>query len=113
MRIQGLPEDLSLVGDLRWVVTQMKNWTRYKLKVGQILLVIENCIDQDPFYVYVPVIEDHYGKQDFGYGEYFFVNYVDDIDYYALEACDEFVRVLKDPHTRQPQLISTEQLGTI
>jgi hypothetical protein len=113
MGIQSLPEELSLVGDLHWVVTQMKNWTRYKLKVNQILFVVNNCIDQEPFYVYVPVIEDLYGKQDFGYGEYFFINYVIGVDYYALETCDEFVRVLKDPHTKKPQLISTEQLSTI
>src|SRR4051812_29836665 len=105
MPIQGLPEDLSLVAGFHWIVVQMKNWTRYKLKVNQILLVISGCINQEPFYVYVPVIEDIYGKQDFGYGEYFFVNYIDGTDYYALEACEEFVRVLKDPHTKQPQTI--------
>jgi hypothetical protein len=110
---QDLPENLVEFRDVWWVVVQIKNWARTKLWANQIRHVVEECIVQDPFYIYIPVVEDCYGKQDFGYGEYLFINCVDMVDYFLLEKRDEFTRILKDPHTKQPQLISGEQLALI
>jgi hypothetical protein len=81
--------------------------------VEEIKSVITNAVPQDPLYIYIPVYEDPFGKKDTGFGEYAFINFEPTADYYALEALDEIVRLLKEPHTKRLQLLSNDQVWDI
>ena len=96
-----------------WLVAQLSVWAKNRLPVEEIKNIITNALPQDPLYIYIPVYEDPFGKKDTGFGEYVFINYEPLVDYYVLEALDEIVRVLKEPHTRRIQLLSNDQVWEI
>jgi transcription antitermination factor NusG len=96
-----------------WIIVQLSVWAKNRLTIEDIKNLITNILHQDPLYIYVPVYEDPFGKNDTGFGEYVFINYEEGVDCYVLEGIDEIVRVLKDPHTRKPQLLTSEQIWDI
>jgi transcription antitermination factor NusG len=96
-----------------WVIIQLSGLARARLSLSHIRSVIKKSLNQVPLIIYFPVTEDYYGKQDSGYGEYVFINYVFGTDYYALEELEEFILVLKHPHTKKPQLLSNEEVKRI
>jgi hypothetical protein len=96
-----------------WIIAQLSVWAKNRLPVEDIKTSITNVLCQEPLYIYIPVYEDPFGKNDTGFGEYAFINYEEAVDYYILEGLDEIVRVLKDPHTRKPQLLTNDQVWDI
>lgn len=96
-----------------WIIAQLSVWAKNRLPVEDIKTSITNVLYQEPLYIYIPVYEDPFGKNDTGFGEYAFINYEDGVDYYVLENLDEIVRVLKDHHTRKPQLLTNDQVWDI
>lgn len=96
-----------------WIVAQLSVWAKNRLPVEDIKTSIAHVLYYDPLYIYIPVYEDPFGKNDTGFGEYAFINYEEDVDYYILEDLDEVVRVLKDPHTKRPQLLTNDQIWEI
>lgn len=98
---------------MEWIIAQLSIWAKNRLPVEDIKTSIANALYQEPLYIYIPVHEDPFGKNDTGFGEYVFINYEEGIDYYVLEDLDEIVRILKDPHTRKPQLLTNDQVWDI
>jgi transcription antitermination factor NusG len=96
-----------------WIIAQLSVWAKNRLPVEDIKTSITNALYQEPLYIYIPVYEDPFGKNDTGFGEYIFINYEEDVDYYVLENLDEIVRVLKDPHTKKPQLLTNDEVWAI
>jgi hypothetical protein len=96
-----------------WIIAQLSVWARNHIPVEDIKTSIANVLPQEPLYIYIPVYEDPFGKNDTGFGEYAFINHDESEDYYVLENLDEIVRVLKDPHTRKPQLLTNDQIWEI
>jgi hypothetical protein len=96
-----------------WLIAQLSVWARNRLPVEDIKTSIANVLYQAPLYIYIPVYEDPFGKNDTGFGEYAFINYMPDIDYYVLEDLDEIVRVLKEPHTKRLQLLTNDEVWEI
>lgn len=96
-----------------WIIAQLSVWAKNRLPVEDIKTSITNILHQEPLYIYVPVYEDPFGKNDTGFGEYAFINYEEEVDYYVLEGLDEIVRILKDPHTKKPQLLTNDQVWDI
>jgi hypothetical protein len=96
-----------------WIIAQLSIWAKNRVPVEDIKTSIANVLYQEPLYIYIPVYEDPFGKNDTGFGEYAFINYEDGVDYYILEDLDEIVRVLKDYHTRKPQLLTNDQIWDI
>ena len=96
-----------------WLILQLSVWAKNRLPVEDIQAAIAHALYQEPLYIYIPVYEDPFGKNDTGFGEYCFINYHEGVDYYILEELDEVVRVLKDPHTRKPQLLTNDQIWEI
>jgi transcription antitermination factor NusG len=96
-----------------WIIAQLSVWARNRIPVEDIKTSIGNVLYQEPLYIYIPVYEDPFGKNDTGFGEYAFINYEENIDYYVLENLDEIVRILKDPHTKKPQLLTNDQIWDI
>jgi hypothetical protein len=98
---------------MQWVIVQLSVWARTHLPSDRIEAAIMGVLHQAPLYIYIPVYEDLYGKKDYGFGEYAFINYDPETDYYILEELDEVVRILKDPHTKKPFLLTNEQVWDI
>jgi transcription antitermination factor NusG len=96
-----------------WLILQLSSWAKSKLLSHEIKRAINRRIRQPSLQVFCPVVEDNYGKQDSPYGEYVFIEYDPNIDYYPLESAEEFVTFLKDPGTSQPQLLSDEHVVQI
>jgi hypothetical protein len=96
-----------------WIIAQLSVWAKNRLPVEDIKTSIANVLYQEPLFIYIPVYEDPFGKNDTGFGEYAFINYNSEVDYYVLEGLDEIVRILKDPHTRKPQLLTNDEVWTI
>lgn len=96
-----------------WITVQLSSYAKRELSVKHLESVVKNNIKQEPVLIYIPVSEDYYGKQDSGYGEYLFINYVEGVNYFILEDLDEFLRILKKPHGYEPSLISDLQLDKI
>ena len=96
-----------------WIIVQLSVWAKNHLPVEDIKSSIANVLYQDPLYIYIPVYEDPFGKNDTGFGEYTFINYEEGVDYYVLENLDEVVRVLKDPHTKKLQLLTNDEVWDI
>lgn len=96
-----------------WIIAQLSVWARNRIPVEDIKTSITNVLYQEILYIYIPVYEDPFGKNDTGFGEYAFINYEEMVDYYVLEDLDEIVRVLKDPHTKKPQLLTNDQIWEI
>jgi transcription antitermination factor NusG len=96
-----------------WIIAQLSIWAKNRLPVEDIKNSIANVLPQEPLYIYIPVYEDPFGKKDTGFGEYAFINYEENVDYYILEGLDEIARVLKEHHTKKPQLLTNDQVWDI
>lgn len=96
-----------------WVVVQLSNWARSRRSVAEIEGVIRVVLRTDDLEIYIPVIEDLCGKLDSAYGEYVFIQYFPDLDYFGLENENEFVRVLRCSTTHEPQVLDDRQVDVI
>jgi hypothetical protein len=96
-----------------WVTLQLATWAKSKLSAIEIEKAIRKKINHPDLQIYYPVTEDMYGKQDSPYSEYVFLSYVPEIDYSPLDGCEEFVSLLKEPRTRNPQLTPDAQIERV